>query len=405
MPPAPKDALNGRAAQVQGNQADAGKNGAAGKNGRKRGREREDDRSPAPPASPATMTAPEKRAEAPVVVEPPAEPTPAPPAPPRPRPGLIDTEPCPACSHPKGILLFRSGDRLYGTTDREFTIVECESCRLIRIEPQPDPGELAGYYPPSYWFAPGENAAERLEEAYRRMVLADHVRFVRRAYENSGEEGPILDVGCGGGLFLRLMAENGIPVIGHEISLEAARVATHVNGVPALCGKLPRCPLPDASCAVVTMFHLLEHLYDPASYVEAAHRLLKPEGRLVLQVPNAASWQALLFGARWNGYDVPRHLYDFKPKDIELLLDACGFEPVRWKYFSLRDNPAGLATTIAPSLDPMARRIRRVKETSKSRLFRNFIYLGLVLASVPFTVVEAICRAGSTVMVEARKKS
>ncbi len=322
-----------------------------------------------------------------------------------PRHGLVDTEPCPACSHPQALLLFRTGDRLYGTTDREFTIVECVSCRLIRLEPQPEPAELTNYYPPSYWFAAGETAAERLEEAYRRLVLSDHVRFVRRALENSGEDGPILDVGCGGGLFLRLMAENGVRVIGHEISLDAARVATHVNGVPAVCGQLPRNALPAGSCAVVTMFHLLEHLYDPAAYVEAAHELLKPEGRLVIQVPNASSWQTLLFGRRWNGYDVPRHLFNFKPKDIENLLDACGFEAVRWKHFSLRDNPAGLATTIAPSLDPMARRIRRAEESPGARLMKNFLYLGLVLAALPFTVVEAACRAGSTIMVEARKKS
>jgi SAM-dependent methyltransferase len=317
----------------------------------------------------------------------------------------VDTDPCPACSHEKGVLLFRSTDRLYATTGEEFTIVECDGCRLIRIDPQPDPGVLSKYYPPAYWFAPGETVAERLEEAYRRLVLADHVRFVTRALENSDESGPVLDVGCGGGLFLRLMAENGVPVIGHEISLEAARVATHINGVPALCGLLPKAALPAQSCAVVTMFHLLEHLYDPAAYLESAHQLLKPKGRLVIQVPNAYSWQALLFGKRWNGYDVPRHLYDFKQRDIENLLDACGFEPVRWKHFSLRDNPAGLATTLAPTLDPMSRRVRRLEESPGTRLARNLIYMALVIAALPFTIVEAACRAGSTIMVEARKKN
>ncbi len=109
------------------------------------------------------------------------------------------------------------------------------------------------------------------------------------------------------------------------------------------------------------MFHVLEHLYEPHAYMEAAHELLRPDGRLVIQVPNAASWQFLLLGENWSGLDVPRHLLTFRASDLEVLLDRCGFEAVRYKYFSLRDNPAGLATSLAPWLDPMARRVRGVR--------------------------------------------
>jgi SAM-dependent methyltransferase len=275
----------------------------------------------------------------------------------------------------------------------------------MRLEPQPEPAELSGYYPRSYWYAPGEQAAEQLEESYRRFVLCDHVRFVERAIENAGESGPVVDVGCGGGLFLRMLAERGQQVIGVDLSPEAARVAWSVNGVPTVAGRFVQTPLPPESCATITMFHLLEHLYDPAGYLDAAHRALKPGGRLVVQVPNASSWQFLLFGNRWNGVDVPRHLFHFRRTDLETLLRECGFEPVRWKHFSLRDNPAGLATTLAPSLDPMARRVRGIEETPRMRLWKDILYAALVGACLPFTFVEAACRAGSTVMVEARKKA
>jgi SAM-dependent methyltransferase len=248
-------------------------------------------------------------------------------------------------------------------------------------------------------------AAGRLEEIYRRFVLRDHIRFVQRALQESQETGPVLDVGCGGGLFLRLLRERGVGVLGLDSSVDAARIAWTTNRIPVTCGDLSHAPFPAQSCAVVTMFHVLEHLYDPRCYLRAAHELLRREGRLVIQVPNAGCWQFLLLGTSWNGVDVPRHLFHFRPPDLDRLLDSCGFEVVRRKYFSLRDNPAGLATSLAPSLDPMARRIRASRESPQRRLAADLLYAGLVAAAVPFTAVEAACRAGSTIMIEARKKT
>jgi SAM-dependent methyltransferase len=152
------------------------------------------------------------------------------------------------------------------------------------------------------------------------------------------------------------------------------------------------------------MFHVLEHMYDPAAHLHVAHDLLKPNGRLFVQVPNASCWQFLLLGETWRGLEVPRHLWDFRAKDLEILLDRCGFEVERAKYFSLRDNPACLATSLAPGLDPMVRKMRHSKESARKKVVKDVLYLALVCASLPFTLLESACRAGCTVMMEARKK-
>jgi SAM-dependent methyltransferase len=149
---------------------------------------------------------------------------------------------------------------------------------------------------------------------------------------------------------------------------------------------------------------VLEHLYDPRAYLESARELLRPNGRLIVQVPNAASWQFRLLGPRWNGVDVPRHLTDFRARDLEALLSAAGFEVLRRKYFSWRDNPAGLASSLAPTLDPMARRVRGLRETPRGKLLRDLVYFALLIVAVPFTLLEAACHAGSTIMLEARRK-
>lgn len=312
---------------------------------------------------------------------------------------------CPACGSTGIKTLCHGSDRLFGTTADVFQIVECRNCRLIRLYPWPNPLEIRNYYPDSYWFDPSSGTADQLANTWRRFVLRDHVNFVQRALAESGLNGPVLDVGCGGGLLLR---ELNLPLgraIGLDFSIDAARVAWTTNGVPVACGALPRSPFRRASFAAVTMFHVLEHLYDPAAYLEAAHRLLMPEGRLIVQVPNAACWQFLLFGEAWNGLDIPRHLIDFKEQDLVNLLEYSGFEVLRRKHFSLRDNPAGLASTLAPSLDPMARRIRKKPESERERLLKDLAYFSLVLASIPFALLEAACRAGSTIMLEARPRA
>jgi len=309
---------------------------------------------------------------------------------------------CVVCGGTGGAPLFHGSDRLYHTTTRQFDVVRCDRCGMLRLDPQPSPEELHRYYPDNYWFVPDTSAASRLEEAWRRLVLRDHVGFVTEALRQSRASGPLLDVGCGGGLFLGMMRERGFRVLGLDFSREAAAVAWRRQQAPAMVAEFARAPLRPASLAAITMFHVVEHLYDPRAYLAAARELLAPGGRLIVQVPNAASWQARLLGATWNGMDVPRHLFDFRDSDLEKLLAGAGFEVVRRKYFSLRDNPAGLASSLAPALDPMARRVRRVAESGGARLAKDLVYLALVLSAVPFAAIEAACGAGSTVMMEAR---
>jgi SAM-dependent methyltransferase len=308
------------------------------------------------------------------------------------------------CGGDGASFLFHQTDRLYGTTQKEFAVVRCRQCGLARLDPRPSRQELRAYYPETYWFAPDPSLVGRLEEWYRRLVLRGHVRFVERALRSSRAHGPLLDVGCGGGLFLGMMRRRGFRVIGLDFSPQAAAVAWRHQQAPAVAGDLEHAPWRRGSFAAISMSHVLEHLPDPRAYLAAAHHLLAPDGRLIVHVPNAASWQFRLLGRAWNGVDVPRHLFDYRDQDVERLLQSSGFEVVRRSYFSLRDNPAGLATSLAPGLDPMARRVRKVSERAAARLAKDLAHLALAAAALPFTLAEAACRAGSTVMMEARRR-
>lgn len=298
---------------------------------------------------------------------------------------------CLLCGERRGLIIHTGSDRLYGTTDERFTLARCVHCGLVRLDPPPaDPAE---FYPNGYWHEPS-----RLEEKYRKLVIGDHVRFARRALPvpTRGEIIRVLDVGGGGGLFPAAMsaANPALKVVSLDVSPRAGALARRRYGVAAIAADLHQAPFAAASFDLITMFHVLEHLPDPICFLKAAHTLLKPGGKLVVQVPNLDCWQYKVFGARWSGLDIPRHLYDFRLEDLRRLLGMTGFRLVRVKHFSWRDNTPGLATTIAPGLDPVARAVRGVGS-------RSALYLALTVAALPFALLEALFGHGASVMVEA----
>jgi SAM-dependent methyltransferase len=308
--------------------------------------------------------------------------------------------PCPGCGSATFQVLFEAKDHLFRTTTETFRIVQCGQCRLIRLDTCPSAAPALEH--PARW-STGDSVADRFERAYRRFVISDHVAFVARAVEEAGDAGPVLDLSPEGGLLRSMLAERGIPVIGIDCSPDAAAANWKTHHAASVCARLEAAPVAPSSCRAITMLHVLEHMNNPAALVQTAHALLRPGGRLIVQTPNAACWEFLLLGERWNGLDVPRHRIDFRACDLEVLLQSAGFEVLRRKHFSLRDNPGGLALSLAPGLAPTVRRERGVVEGPAMKLAKHLLWVAMVVASVPFTVLEAACRAGSTVMMEARK--
>lgn len=306
-------------------------------------------------------------------------------------------EACLLCGSREAELHLKSPDRIFGIVPGVYSLVECKGCGLVRLSPRPTPEQVAGFYAKDYWFAGGP-----LQEAYRRVVLLDHVHFAVSAARHTNGDGIILDVGCGGGLFLRMMKERGFDGFGLDFSAEASRVAWQQNGVKVLVGDLTSAAIKPASCALITMYHVVEHLLDPAGYLRVAGRLLQPGGRLIVQVPDRDCWEAKLLGVKWTGLDVPRHIHVFRSSDLRRLLRSCGFEVVREKHFSLRDHPAGLATGLAASIDPVVRAIRGTNRSAAGSMVRDFLYLGLTATALPFTLLEALSGKGSSVTIEAR---
>jgi SAM-dependent methyltransferase len=204
-------------------------------------------------------------------------------------------------------------------------------------------------------------------------------------------------------MFLGLMKERGFEVSGFDTSDRAAALARMENGVDVrVGGRLQDAGFPPGSFDLVSLFHVLEHVTDPRGLLAEVRRVLKPGGRIVVQVPNIESWQFRLFGSRWYGLDIPRHVIDFSARSIQRLLRESGFEVRSIRHFNLRDNAPAFASSLVPSLDPVSRVARRGGgESMPGALLRHGLYLGLVALSFPFAIAESAAGAGATVMIEA----
>ncbi len=152
----------------------------------------------------------------------------------------------------------------------------------------------------------------------------------------------------------------------------------------------------------ITMFHVIEHLTDPLKAFGFAAAHLKPGGNLIIQVPNIDSIQARLFGATWHGLDVPRHIINFTGTGLRRLLKDAGFDGEVVSRFSLRDNPAAIASSLFPKLDPIGRRGRKLKSGALSGAAAELTYFALTLAALPFALLESMLGRSGTLWLQAR---
>lgn len=323
------------------------------------------------------------------------------------------TSSCPCCASTESRLLFSGlADRLFRTSQETFDLRECARCQVIFLEPAPRGPELARFYPAGYWWQTTAGPQRvrpwhRLLEFYRRVVLRGQVRKMERLVGPHPPRGArLLDIGCGDGVFLDVCSGLPLARVGLDQSLGALQAARQRGGLELAQAHVEALPFAGESFYVITMFHVLEHVPDPSLCLQEVRRLLSAGGWLVVQVPNAGSLQRRLMGRRWAGFDVPRHLANYTPRNLRALLERNGFRIARQSHFSLRDNAAIPVMSLLPRLYPPARRLAS-RPPGAARAFTHnlldLIFLCLVLLTMPLAWGESLLGRGGTVVVTARK--
>jgi 2-polyprenyl-3-methyl-5-hydroxy-6-metoxy-1,4-benzoquinol methylase len=161
----------------------------------------------------------------------------------------------------------------------------------------------------------------------RKIMLSRKYNLIKNLYKGKD----ILDIGCGTGYFLDFMKRKQYLTLGVEADMKARAHGIKEFGLNIL----PPDDLFNGSIknkfGIISLWHVLEHLYNPEKYMKAIRELLKDDGHLIIAVPNCSSYDAEVYKNYWAGYDVPRHLWHFTPETIDLFVKKLGFKIVELK--------------------------------------------------------------------------
>jgi 2-polyprenyl-3-methyl-5-hydroxy-6-metoxy-1,4-benzoquinol methylase len=79
----------------------------------------------------------------------------------------------------------------------------------------------------------------------------------------------------------------------------------------------------------VTLSHVVEHFHDPRTALAEVLGMLRPNGRVWIQIPNAAAASLSRFGVNSRLLEPPRHLVMFNPTSLRTLLEQVGFQQIK----------------------------------------------------------------------------
>jgi len=231
---------------------------------------------------------------------------------------------CDLCTNNNDTLLFRARDYRFGR-EEEYSVVKCNNCGLIYINPRPTAEFILKLYEADY--TPKEIIGTSLitKTANWKINVKGMLYELYGYIGNLPRKGKILELGCGEGAILEILSKRGCEVWGVEPNPKAAGICKS-KGLNVLCGTLEKANFRDGFFDAVVMSHVLEHLPSPKRALKEVKRVTKPKGRVYIYCPNVESYLSKLFGRYWHGWHIPFHFYGFTKKTILELANDAGFK-------------------------------------------------------------------------------
>jgi len=229
---------------------------------------------------------------------------------------LNENDLCPLCRMAKYRFLFKVKDYQHVTTTKSFSLVRCENCDVGYLVPFPAKEEVDSFYVDSFYISHDgvskEDNAELLLER-RSEQLENKAKLLPEV-----DGGKLMDIGAQKGDFIHWISMKGWDVHGVELPGKVNNFFSH----PMTYGDFLTIDIKKQHYDCVTMWAVLEHVYDPAGYVKKISESLKSGGSFIGIATNLNSIQGRFFGTD----DYPRHLTIYTKKSLKNLLEREGFK-------------------------------------------------------------------------------
>ncbi|MES2545337.1 MAG: class I SAM-dependent methyltransferase [Bacteroidota bacterium] len=205
----------------------------------------------------------------------------------------------------------------HSVSKETFDLYRDENLDLLITFPQPDEISLPEYYKSEDYISHTDGKRSLFEKGYqfiKNIALKNKLNLINKLHSQKGN---LLDIGAGTGDFLTVAKNNGWNTTGIEPNENARSIAQN-KGVSFVENTIG---LENNSFDIITMWHVLEHVPNLDNQIKELRRLIKPNGTIIIAVPNFKSYDAKHYGIFWAAYDVPRHLWHFSKTAIKLLFE------------------------------------------------------------------------------------
>lgn len=287
-------------------------------------------------------------------------------------------------------------DLNYTLSGERFMIYKCTYCWIEKVHPMLSSEELKKFYPSNYYSYQSGKPQKDLMTRIREKTFLSVVNKKRNLWswlfrkrvlnypQTLKKEGRYLDIWCGSGPHFPIIESTWWQCSGFEFwdpkwSTDKIAHARHIDEIDRKWNKFD----------MVTMRAVLEHLSDPHGYMSKIYEISTADMKLTLSVPNTKSWYANWFKKFRYNRDIPRHLYNYNPKNITLLLEQHGFVVNRIHYIAAWWFILSIATWL-----------RYISHNRISFLF----HIIFVIIFLPLDWIANLCKRWDLIIIEASKK-
>jgi len=238
---------------------------------------------------------------------------------------------CPLCGSSKFDTYIIAAD--YLVSGENFYVVRCVKCSFLFTNPRPSKEKISHYYHSVNYISHVNRNASLFEKAYsaiQRCMVSYKLRLILKYLWNRAKapinNPSLLDYGCGSGHFLSEAVKKGFIGMGFEPNDNAARISQDLGLDVKLNDDFLYNESFNNKFDVITLWHVLEHIPDFMEKLKSLKLKLKPNGLLVVAIPEYQSFDSKFYKNDWAAWDLPRHLNHF---DCESVKQLCAINSLR----------------------------------------------------------------------------